>query len=248
MLGETLADVRLVADYNDELKILADHIRVRSHQAGSLQILEAGCGREWYLDLEGVPYELTGLDIDAAALEARRTIKRDMDHCIHGDLRTANLPREGFDVIYNAFVLEHVEGAATALRNFIDWLKPGGLLIVRVPDRDSVQGFLARVTPHWFHILYYRWAWKLKEAGQPGFAPYPVVYDPIVSRHGLLQFCREHGLEPLELLGVGTYRRGYGLVRRISPIIATVISTATLGRVHSRFCELTLVARKRTAD
>src|SRR6267154_4568853 len=36
-----------------------------------LEILEAGCGREWPIKLEGVRYRLTGIDLDEAALESR---------------------------------------------------------------------------------------------------------------------------------------------------------------------------------
>jgi SAM-dependent methyltransferase len=239
--------VKIVTSYGDEIKILEEHIRAQGIDGRCLQILEAGCGREWYFHLAGLNYELTGLDLDPAALKARMTIKGDMTHSFVGDLRTADLPSGYFDVIYNAFVLEHIEGAETALVNFVRWLKPGGLLIIRVPDRDSVQGFLARFTPHWFHVFYYRWAWKVKDAGKPGFAPYRTIYDPVVSRAGLCQFCVAYGLDVADMLGVGTFRRGYGLASRVTPIIAKLVSLFTLGRVHSKFVDLTIVARKQLA-
>lgn len=201
----------------------------------------------WYFHLDGLAYELTGLDLDPSALAARRANKGDMTHSFVGDLRTAALPESNFDVIYNAFVLEHVENARQALVNFTRWLKPGGLLIVRVPDRDSVQGFLARFTPHWFHVLYYRWAWKLKDAGKPGFAPYRTIYDDVVSRQGLEEFCTRNGMQVVEVLGVGTFRRGYGLASRVTPIVAWVVSMLTFGRVHARYVDLTVVARKAPA-
>jgi SAM-dependent methyltransferase len=239
--------MKIVGDYGEEIRILEDHIRSQS-SGHPLQILEAGCGREWYFKDLGIAYELTGLDIDAAALDARKAIKGDMNHAVLGDLRTAKLPNEHFDVVYNAFVLEHVQGAETVLKNLVGWLKPNGLMIVRVPDRDSVQGFIARYTPHWFHVLYYRWAWKLKDAGKPGFAPYPVIYDPVVSQSGLLAFCAAHGLDVVEVMGVGTFRRGYGLAARLTPLVAALISALTLGSVHAKFADLTVVARKRAAN
>src|SRR6185437_11416268 len=73
---------------------------------GPLRILEAGCGRDWPLHVS-VPYTLTGLDLDPDALAART----DLDEAIIGDLRTAELPAHSFDVVYSAFVLEHVSGA-----------------------------------------------------------------------------------------------------------------------------------------
>jgi SAM-dependent methyltransferase len=236
--------MKILSDYADELQLLERHIRSRASESHVIQVLEAGCGREWYFGMDGIRYELTGLDLDAEALDARRLQKRDMMHAIVGDLRTADLPADKYDVIYNAFVLEHVSGAETVLKNFVRWLKPGGLVIIRVPDRDSVQGFMARYTPHWFHVLYYRWAWHMKDAGKPGFAPYPTIYDAVVSRTGLHGFCERNGLRVIDEIGVGSYRRGHGWISRITPAIAKAISLLTLGRIHADYVDLTIVARK----
>ncbi len=47
-------------------------------------------------------------------------------------------------------VLEHVEDPATALTRLHGWLRPGGTLLVGVPDLDSWQ---ARVGgPRWYHL------------------------------------------------------------------------------------------------
>ena len=81
------------------------------------------------------------MDLDFAALEHRKHVKKDLTHAIVGDLRTVDLPRERFDVVYSSFVLEHIEGAETALDNLVGSLKPRGLLIVRVPDVEGVQSF-----------------------------------------------------------------------------------------------------------
>jgi SAM-dependent methyltransferase len=236
--------VKTFANYDDELKVLEHYICSQGDPGKTIQILEAGCGREWYFKLDGISYELTGLDLDSAALDARRSIKGDMTYFLVGDLRTAQLQKEHYDVIYNAFVLEHIEGAELALSNFVRWLKPGGILIVRVPDRDSAQGFFARFTPHWVHVLYYRWAWKMKNAGKPGFAPYRTVYDSVVSTSGLLGFCANNGLMVVDMIGVGSFRRGYGLIGRITPVIAKLISVLSFGRVHAKFVDFTIVARK----
>lgn len=228
----------------DEFTLLEGHMKSQARPDRTMAVLEAGCGREWYFKLEGIDYELTGIDLDAEALKARQEIKKDLKHGIVGDLRTAELPANGFDVIYNAYVLEHVSGAARVMENMVRWLKPGGLLIVRVPDKDSVQGFLARMTPHFFHVWYYRWFWKMKEAGKPGFAPYPTVYDQVISRRGMLDFCARHGLTVVEEMGVGSYRLGYGKLAKVIPLVARTISLLTLGKVHDKYVNRTLVARK----
>ena len=70
-----------------------------------------------------------------------------------GDLRTVCFARNSFDIIYSAYVLEHVPQTERVLLNFLDWIKPGGLIILKFPDRNSVYGFITRLTPHWVHIL-----------------------------------------------------------------------------------------------
>lgn len=134
-----MTDIRL----EDELKILMnvlpysleevartsnfvkDHFAERRHE--TLKILEAGCGQVWWLDLNGLNYELTGVDLSREAVELRQQKFNDLDQVVIGDLLTVEFPNDGFDVIYNSYVLEHVDEAERVLENFYQWLKPGGL-------------------------------------------------------------------------------------------------------------------------
>src|SRR4051794_4247326 len=118
--------MRIIQDYATELSLLEDHIKKQAVPGRVLQILEAGCGREWYFPLTGISYEITGVDLDGEALRARAQTRRDLKQAIVGDLRSLQMPPEAFDVIYSAFVLEHVAGAEQVLANFVAWLKPGG--------------------------------------------------------------------------------------------------------------------------
>jgi len=191
----------VVVSAGQEYAAVVRQIAARAQPPAVLEILEAGCGREWGLALPGIRYRLTGIDLDAHALAARRTIARDLDEAVVGDLRSVELPEQSFDVIFCAYVLEHVEGAAQVLDNFSRWLKPGGLLVVRVPDRDSAFGFMARSTPFWFHVAVWRYVYGSREAGLPGHAPYPTSYDPVLGAQGMRRFCAERGLLLVEVLG-----------------------------------------------
>lgn len=238
--------MRIIDDYGEEMVLLESYLRQQVRPGQVLQILEAGCGREWYFRMEGIICELTGVDLDATALDARQHYRQDLAHSIVADLRTVTLEPNSFDIIYNAFVLEHIQGASQVLDNFARWLRPGGILIVRVPDRHSVHGFLARHAPHWAQVLYYRWAWRYKDAGKPGFAPYPTVYDEVVSAKGLRDFCAKHGLIIKVELGVGSYRRGHGIIKILTPYLARLISVISLGKLHSDYVDFTIVAEKPT--
>lgn len=200
---------------------------------GPLRILEAGCGRDWPLKLS-VPYKLTGLDLDPDALAART----DLDEAVVGDLRTAEFPARSFDVIYSAYVLEHVRGAEQVLERFLRWLAPGGMLVIQVPDRDSAYGFLTRVTPLWAHVLVYRYMFGLDWAGTVGHGPYPTYHDKVVSAPGMIQFCRRKGLPAPELHRMCSYDH-----KRCIRLAAFLTSMLSAGRLAWRHNNLLFIAQ-----
>lgn len=198
-----------------------------------ITILEAGCGRQWPLDLS-VRYRLVGLDADAAALRARVDRHGDLDEHFVGDLRDADFEPGSFDVVYCSYVLEHVTDVDEVLANFARWIRPGGLIVLRIPDRNSVYSFIARCTPHWFHVAACKHINKNKNAGKPGHAPYPVVYENAMSRAGIARFCEAHGFTPT-VSAVAAYKRWW-----IKPA-ALLVSLLTLGRLAWRHNNLTYV-------
>ena len=230
--------------YRVELELLKSHIRRLSVDGRTLEILEAGCGRQWYFPMRGVAFRLTGVDLDARALEAREVGEGDLAEAFRGDLRTIDLPPERYDVIYSAFVLEHVRGARLVLERFVHWLRPGGIIILRIPDRNSVHGFVTRMTPFWLHVLYHRLVWQNKNAGKPGFDPYPTAHDKIISQCGIREFARQHGLIICEELGQGGYSKGPLVCRVLVPIFARLVTLITFGRIHDRFTDLAYVLEK----
>ena len=73
-------------------------------------------------------------------------------------------------------------------------LRPGGRLILRVPDGKSVFGWLAKHTPHVTHVWFKKYVERFPDAGKPGHAPYPTVYDDVVSAEGLREWARRSGV------------------------------------------------------
>ena len=58
----------------------------------------------------------------------------------HGDGQTLKgLKDSEFDFVYSSHMLEHVENAETALKNWWRVLKPGGYLILYLPDRELFE-------------------------------------------------------------------------------------------------------------
>lgn len=209
----------------------------RRADKGKIAILEAGCGRKWYFELEAEKYTLTGVDADQSALEARQREEKDLSVAIVGDLREIQFEPGSYDVIYNSFVLEHIDGAQAVLAKFSAWLKPEGLLVLLIPDPQSAYGFLASLTPHWIHVLFYRYVLGRKNAGKPGFAPYRTFYNEVVSREGIRRFAKDHKLRVLEEFGF--YRPG-GLAN----VAMDVVSALSLGRLKSDHCNLVYVLER----
>ena len=236
--------MRVLSKTQAEWDLVESWIRSRAAKDRPIQILEAGCGRFWPLKMGDIRFELTGIDMDEAALEARKTDYHDLHHAIVGDLRTADLPSDRFDVIYCSYVLEHVHGAEQVLERFVRWLRPGGILVVRVPDRSSIQGFTTRLTPFWFHVMFYRYVHGMREAGKPGFAPYPTVYDKVIASPGMHAFARKHGLVIQDEVLHGEYRRGNRLMKSLITAYAKAVEGASFGRVHAKAANITFIVEK----
>jgi len=225
-------------------QVFERRIRELAAERGKLKIVEAGCGREWSLSLEGVDYHLTGIDADAEALRARCETVGDLDEWHVGDLRTLSLEPAAYDVIYCAFVLEHISGARQVMDRFVEAVRPGGLIIIRIPDRDSVWGLVTRLLPFRMHVFYRRWFAGDKMAGKPGHAPYPTAYDRIVSYRGMTAYCAEHGLEVLDAYSSNFYLQDIGKLRYLVAPLTRLISALSFGRVTARHNNLNFVIRK----
>jgi SAM-dependent methyltransferase len=230
-------------EHIDQIQI--DVIRTHSRQLGRpLSILEAGCGQRWTFDLSGTEYTLTGVDLDPVALELRKTKTRDLDVAIVGDIASIELPVESFDVVYSSFVLEHVQRADVAVKNFARWLKPGGLLILRLPEPSTAYGFLASKLPHGAHVFFYRHILGVKTAGQPGYAPYPTYYHPVIGRERLCRFLGEPGVRCVGTFGDGFRSYGKGLKARMMNLLEILTSMLSFGALTADYSNLLYVAVK----
>lgn len=236
------ATLPTVESWSADTRILVSSIKALGRQ---LRILEAGCGREWPLKLDGVDYHLTGIDLDGEALQARLERKGDLDEAIVGDLCAPGMiPPGSFDVIYSSFVLEHLADAEGALVSMINGLKSGGLLLLRIPDRYSVYGWTSRSTPFWLHVAYYRLILGRPNAGKPGFAPYPTHHREVVSRAGIRAFCERHGCVVAHE-HAHTYYLHEGRFKLLMRIYARALSALSFGHLSWRHNNLTYVIRKR---
>ncbi|MEE9363143.1 MAG: class I SAM-dependent methyltransferase [Cellulophaga sp.] len=237
--------LELIEDRQQMNKIIEDFIRKKSSKKETMHILEAGCGRKWPFQLEGIDYVLTGVDMDKKALDIRKNILSDLHESIEGDLCSLDLGVDRFDVIYCSYVLEHIEKANVVLNNFVTWLKPNGIIIIKVPDPDSVHGYITRITPHWFHVFFYRFVLGNKNAGKPGYPPYPTYYNSVISRKGMSLFCNENTNIALEAeYGGGFFNPGKGALKLLIHTIKKVINIISIGVLSSKHSSLIYILSK----
>ena len=118
------------------------------------------------------------------------------------------------------------------------WLKPHGIIVLKIPARDSVYGFVTRVTPFWFHVFYKRYLRGLPNAGKPGYGPCPTVHEPIIAHGNLRRFAQAHALHVNEVCG-------YGTLPRLQQLFTQACSVLSLGHLAGDHYNLLFIAERR---
>jgi SAM-dependent methyltransferase len=102
-------------------------------------ILDLGCSSGAFLaSLRSQSWELYGIEVSADC--ARRAEAASGAKVFVGDILEAPFPRESFDVITCFDVLEHLYEPRRVMAKVTEWLKPGGVFCVFVPNIDSAEG------------------------------------------------------------------------------------------------------------
>lgn len=231
------------------LRDLSQIIRASIPTDGKLRVVEAGCGRQWGLDVDPDACVITGIDNDPEALRVRVEEHGDIHRPIEADVQDPEIVERGaFDVVYSAFVLEHLPHAQRAACAWVDWLDDDGILVLVVPDERSVYGFISSHTPHSIHVWFYRTILGRAEAGTPGHAPYPVSYSDLLTTTGLRRFAEDHGMKVEYLAAIGHMRSGISasdmfrneLLQRLKRFISRISG----GRLKWQHDNLAVVLRK----
>jgi SAM-dependent methyltransferase len=116
-------------------------------QSGAL--LDLGCSSGAFLEsMKGKPWKLYGIEMSAE--NAHTAQDRSGAEIFVGDIPDAPFAPGSFDVITCFDVLEHVFDPVVVLRRVAEWLKPGGIFYVLVPNIDSAE---ARVFRSYWHGL-----------------------------------------------------------------------------------------------
>ena len=107
------------------------------------RILDIGCG-------SGAPvtrhlaasFAVTGIDISSGMIALARKNAPDAEF-VTADVMEIDLPAGGFDAIVSFYAVFHIsrEHHLDLFRRFARWLRPGGLLLVTLAEKDDGPGY-----------------------------------------------------------------------------------------------------------
>jgi SAM-dependent methyltransferase len=127
---------------------------ILSHIGRDTELLDLGAGAGILEDMNfrGLVNHVAGIDPDPRVCENPYL---DSAHVGYGEL----LPYgdQSFDVVFADNVLEHLANPLAVFMEVQRVLRPGGVFMVKTPNRWHYVPVIASLTPHWFHQLINRW-------------------------------------------------------------------------------------------
>jgi SAM-dependent methyltransferase len=130
------------ARWKDRKAALTQH-----KESGAL--LDLGCSSGSFLEFMGSEsWKLCGVEMSPEG--AKTAEERSGAQVFVGDILDAPFPRASFDVITCFDVLEHLYEPRRVMARVGEWLKPGGIFYVLVPNVDSAE---SRVFGSYWHGL-----------------------------------------------------------------------------------------------
>ena len=132
-----------------ELHRLNNAIRLRELDGMTPgRLLDVGCGKGRFLAAASAAgWDAMGVEYAPASAEAARATYG--VEVVAGDFLELDLPRD-FDAVTMWHVLEHLPDPAGAVARARDLVRPGGRIVISVPNGDSLQAHLGG--ERWFHL------------------------------------------------------------------------------------------------
>lgn len=137
-----------------EIKLKDNFFLYRIPYDRTKKILDVGCGNGGYLlSLKSLGWDactqIYGIDFPNETLRHLRDIEH--INIIEGNFFETDLPENFFDVVTLRHVLEHLSTPASALKKVFNILKPGGVVLINVPNFKSIEALLV-FKEKWRHI------------------------------------------------------------------------------------------------
>lgn len=149
--------------------------------------------------------ELHGVDISPEVLENDALVSASVL-----EAPTYPMEDESFALCVSNYVLEHVAAPEEHFREVWRVLMPGGAYCFRTPNRYHYVTAVARLTPHWFHVLA---ANRLRNLPKNEPDPYPTYYAAN-TQSDVRRIAGQSGFEVEELVLIEK-EPSYGMSSRL---------------------------------
>jgi len=104
-------------------------------------ILDVGCAYGHFVEImQNYGWTATGIDPSPATIISAKKRKLDI---FKTTLEKCSFPKDSFDAITMFYVLEHLHDPISALQKLFELLKPGGLIVLRIPHSTPIVNLIA---------------------------------------------------------------------------------------------------------
>ena len=132
---ETVEDKRVIL--KERRPLWRRWVKIIREYKASGKLLDVGCGLGFFLAYAEKYYDAHGIDISEYAIRKAKQRTQTAKLSV-GDVMNLDYGNDYFDIITCFDVLEHLPNPRLALQEFYRVLKKGGILIIRVPNTESI--------------------------------------------------------------------------------------------------------------
>lgn len=141
------------AHYEDQKRLAFIKTQLQKHQQAGDKILDVGCGNGHISQALGqMGFEVKGIDVSPEAIAyAQKHHARPNVRFVCQPAETLQASGEKFSAIICSEVLEHLAQPEALLETLVQMLKPGGQLIITVPNGFGPREMLITKPVQWLH-------------------------------------------------------------------------------------------------
>ena len=153
------------------------------------------------------------------------------------------------DAVISWDVLEHLPHPELAIGELARVVRPGGVIVLGLPNVLSLKGAVTRLTPWWVHVWVDRHILGDKTAGTDVSDQFPTTLRLTLRMAGLRRVAAAFGLDvrlceayegPVPL----HFRRRHPLAGRVLSAVGALSKTLTLGRYDATASDMVVVLQR----
>lgn len=155
---------------------------LRSLVAPPARIMDVGAGQGRFVAAaRAAGYDATGIEPSRRGIERARKLGAPV---VQQTIEAAQVPAGSLDGVTLWHVLEHLDDPGAALRRIVTWLRPGGAVVLAVPNLASAQARIGG--ERWYHLDVPRHRTHFTPAGLGRLARSSGL-EPVSVHHRLLE-------------------------------------------------------------